>query len=86
MLYRLIIGLLAGQASGLMFAPMVSTPGLRTAVSPVMQYGGHEFSQRLLAGKAGAVLPALVARVRAVRAERGGGGGGGSSSAAAPPP
>ena len=42
MLYRLIIGLLAGQASGLMFAPMVSTPGLRTAVSPVMQYGGYQ--------------------------------------------
>ena len=42
MLYRLIIGLLAGQASGLMFAPLVSTPGLRTAVSPVMQYGGYQ--------------------------------------------
>ena len=40
MLYKIIVGLLAGQASGFMAAPMVSTPSLRTAASPVMQYGG----------------------------------------------
>ena len=39
-LYKIIVGLLAGQASGFMAAPMVSTPSLRTAASPVMQYGG----------------------------------------------
>ena len=39
MLYKIIVGLLAGQASGFMAAPMVSTPSLRTAASPVMQYG-----------------------------------------------
>ena len=34
---------------------------------PVMTYGAHAFDQTLLRGKAGAVLPALVARVRALR-------------------
>ena len=34
---------------------------------PVMTYGAHAFDQTLLRGKAGEVLPALVARVRALR-------------------
>ena len=39
MLYKIIVGLLAGQASGFMVAPMVITPARCATASPVMQYG-----------------------------------------------